>query len=421
MIQLIALALQLAPETVHSGGNPILADGRTYSTDPAPLVDGDTLWILAGRDEAPDGVNDFIMNEWQLLSTRNPASGVWRHHPAIARPERVFAWAEPGRAYAGQIVKARDGRFYMYAPVLQRDGDAKDRFAIGVAVADRPTGPWRDAHPSGPIISQTVPVANDIQNIDPTVLIDDAKGGDGRVYIYWGTFGRLRAMELAPDMVTPKGPRAGRDRRDRLFRGAVAPEAARHLLSALRREQYRTRQPLHPDAVPCLPGLCLGAFADGTMDLSRRGAAPGVLDHLACRRGGVQRPLVSDLSHGRREGRGAFPPLGRDRSDGLGRQRLAPRHPPHPADQGAHASRRPDPQCGFNRLAHRLQRPRPEAILDRRAKRRQSPQRPTATRHVGQLDEAEPGQRLDRISLAPAGDAERGPHPLLRRPPGRLG
>lgn len=201
-----ALLAPAASETIHSRGNPILADGRSYSTDPAPFVVGDTLWILAGRDEAPDGVNDFIMNEWQLLSTRDPASGTWRHDPAIARPEAVFAWAEPGRAYAGQIVKARDGRFYLYAPVLQREGSAapgtRDRFAIGVAVADRPTGPWRDAHPAGPIVSQSVPVANTIQNIDPTVLIDT----DGRVYLYWGTFGRLRAIELASDMVTPKGP-----------------------------------------------------------------------------------------------------------------------------------------------------------------------------------------------------------------------
>jgi hypothetical protein len=165
------------------------------------MVDGDALWILAGRDEAPLNVNDFIMNEWQLLSTTDPASGKWRHYPAIARPETVFAWAEPGRAYAGQIVKGSDGRFYLYAPVLQRDGDAADRFAIGVAVADRVTGPWRDAHPSGPIVSQRVPVHNDIQNIDPTVLVDD----DGRVYMYWGTFGQLRGIELARDMLTPVG------------------------------------------------------------------------------------------------------------------------------------------------------------------------------------------------------------------------
>ena len=47
-----------------------------------------------------------------------------------------------------------------------------------------------------------MPQANDIQNIDPTVLVDD----DGRVYIYWGTFGQLRGMELARDMVTPASP-----------------------------------------------------------------------------------------------------------------------------------------------------------------------------------------------------------------------
>src|SRR3546814_7641844 len=54
-----------------------------------------------------------------------------------------------------------------------KESGAKDRFAIGVAVADSPLGPWRDAHPAGPIISQRVPQANEIQNIDPTVLVDD--------------------------------------------------------------------------------------------------------------------------------------------------------------------------------------------------------------------------------------------------------
>ncbi|KQN93004.1 glycosyl hydrolase family 43 [Sphingomonas sp. Leaf231] len=201
MAALPAIVLAQDRSPVTAPGNPILADGRYYSTDPAPVVNGDTLWILAGRDEAPAGVNDFIMNEWQLLSTQDPASGRWRHHPAIAKPEAVFPWAEPGRAYAGQIVKGPDRRFYLYAPVLQRVSAAQDRFAIGVAVADRITGPWRDAHPAGPIASQLMPVRNDIQNIDPTVLID----GDGRVYMYWGTFGQLRGVELARDMVTLKG------------------------------------------------------------------------------------------------------------------------------------------------------------------------------------------------------------------------
>ncbi|AXB79524.1 glycosyl hydrolase family 43 [Novosphingobium sp. P6W] len=199
---LAAPAAAQAARELTIPGNPILADGDYYSTDPAPFVADGQLWILAGRDQAPPDVNDFIMGEWQILKTADPASGKWMHYPAIAKPENVFAWAEEARAYAGQIIQGPDKRYYLYAPVLEKSSDAQDRFAIGVAVSDNPVGPWRDAHPAGPIISQRVPVSNNIQNIDPTVLIDD----DGKVYIYWGTFGQLRAMELARDMITPKGP-----------------------------------------------------------------------------------------------------------------------------------------------------------------------------------------------------------------------
>lgn len=196
-----AAAQALKPETIHSAGNPILSDGSYYSADPAPIVVGDTLYILAGRDEAPPAVNNFIMNEWQIFSTRNVASHQWLHYPAIARPETLFAWSKPGHAYAGQIIQGPDKRFYMYSPVQEGKREHADPFVIGVAVADSPLGPWKDAHPAGPIVSQSLPEPNNIQNIDPTVFVDH----DGRVYLYWGTFGRLRGIELEPDMVTPKG------------------------------------------------------------------------------------------------------------------------------------------------------------------------------------------------------------------------
>jgi len=181
--------------------NPIIGDGSYYSADPAPVVAGDTLYIWAGRDEAPPDVNDFIMKEWQVLATTDVKSGRWTHYPRLLRPEQVFAWAAPARAYASQVVRGPDRRFYLYAPVIEANSRAEDSFAIGVAVADSPLGPWKDAHPAGPIVSQSLPTPNRIQNIDPTVLVDD----DGRVYMYWGTFGQLRGVELAADMVTPKG------------------------------------------------------------------------------------------------------------------------------------------------------------------------------------------------------------------------
>ena len=141
------------------------------------------------------------MPAWGLFLTRDVASKQWQLYPDFLRPEQVFAWAKPGRAYAGQIVQAADKRFYLYAPVEQAHANDQDPFAIGVAVADSVLGPWKDAHPQGPIVSQSTPERNRIQNIDPTVLVDR----NGRVFLYWGTFGQLRGIELAPDMVTPKG------------------------------------------------------------------------------------------------------------------------------------------------------------------------------------------------------------------------
>ena len=194
-------AQELQPRVIHSAGNPILSDGSYYSADPAPIVVGDTLYILAGRDEAPPNINNFIMNEWQLFATKDVALKRWLHYPGIARPETLFSWSKPGHAYAGQIVQGPDKRFYLYAPVQEGRREHSDPFVIGVAVADSPLGPWKDAHPSGPIVSQSDPEPNKIQNIDPTVMVDN----DGRVYLYWGTFGRLLGVELEQDMVTPKG------------------------------------------------------------------------------------------------------------------------------------------------------------------------------------------------------------------------
>ena len=185
---------------IQGKGNPILGDGSYYSADPAPVVSNGKLYILAGRDEAPQDVNDFIMNEWQVFATSDVASHRWTHYPSFLRPEQVFHWAAPGHAYAGQIVQAKDGRYYLYAPVIEANSTNEDHFAIGVAVGDSPLGPWVDAHPAGPIVSQSTAGANRMQNIDPTAFVDK----DGRAYLYWGTFGQLRGAELESDMVTLK-------------------------------------------------------------------------------------------------------------------------------------------------------------------------------------------------------------------------
>ncbi|MEU4561199.1 family 43 glycosylhydrolase [Actinoplanes sp. NPDC023936] len=185
--------------TLTSTTNPIIKDGSYYSADPAPLVADGNLLVYTGHDEAGPAVNDFVMNEWGALATSDVAAGVWTHYPSLMRPEDVFSWATPGRAYAGQVVRGPDGRYYWYVPVSERDSTAANTFAIGVAVSDTPTGPWTD-HVGGPLISQRTPAANTIENIDPTILVEGE-----RVFVYWGTFGQLRRLEFRADMRTPVG------------------------------------------------------------------------------------------------------------------------------------------------------------------------------------------------------------------------
>ncbi|MCW3491875.1 family 43 glycosylhydrolase [Microbacterium sp. SSM24] len=196
----VALVAALIPATAGMAAteNPIIGDGSVYSADPSLLADGDTLYIHAGRDEAGTTTNDFIMNEWQAFSTTDVDGGAWQHHPSLMRPETVFDWATPGRAYAGQVVKGVDGRFYWYVPVHEAASTAADKFGIGVAVSSSPLGPWTD-HAGGPIVSQAI-LGNDAHNIDPTVLVDG-----GRVWMYWGSFSRLMAIELQSDMKTRIG------------------------------------------------------------------------------------------------------------------------------------------------------------------------------------------------------------------------
>lgn len=87
----------------------------------------------------------------------------------------------------------RDGRYYYYfaANDIQSDDEPG---GIGVAMADRPEGPYRDAL-GKPLIDKFV---NGAQPIDPHVFLDD----DGSAYLYYGGWGRCNVVRLNDDMVS---------------------------------------------------------------------------------------------------------------------------------------------------------------------------------------------------------------------------
>ncbi|MBW3553196.1 MAG: family 43 glycosylhydrolase [Gemmatimonadetes bacterium] len=185
-------------------GNPIVLD--MFTADPAALVHDGRLYIFTGRDEASPAQADFVMREWHAFSSAAPDSdpAVWEHHGALLSLDD-FAWAD-ANAWASEVVRGPEGRFYWFVSTRWADAPREgDPMSIGVAVADHPLGPYRDAI-GGPLITQRLENASD-HNIDPTVLVAD----DG-IHMYWGSFWSPRyvrvgdsMIELAGEVRTPEG------------------------------------------------------------------------------------------------------------------------------------------------------------------------------------------------------------------------
>lgn len=162
-----------ANDSKVQNNNPIIND--TYIGDPAALVYNEKVYLYAGHDEAPNDFNFYKMNEWLVYSSADMIQ--WQEHPV---PLKVtdFAWAK-GDAWAAQVIE-RNGKFYWYVSVSHGTINGK---AIGVAISDSPTGPFKDALGKA-LITNDMTTQTQItwDDIDPTVYIDD----DGQGYLFWG-------------------------------------------------------------------------------------------------------------------------------------------------------------------------------------------------------------------------------------------
>ena len=174
------------------GSNPIIRD--RFTADPAPLVVGDRLYLYVGHDEASDG-EMFNMREWLVYSTGDMRR--WTYHGPIMRVTD-FRWASRD-AWASQVIQ-RNGRYWLYAAV-EHDATHPGK-AIGVAVSDRPTGPFVDARGSALITNGMTPKGtHSWEDIDPTVFTD----ADGTTWIAWGNR-QCYIARLSPNMVEIDGP-----------------------------------------------------------------------------------------------------------------------------------------------------------------------------------------------------------------------
>ncbi len=141
------------------------------------------LTVLDGRFylfPTSDGFPDWSATEFRAFSSSD--LGSWIDHGRFFSLPHDTSWA---RAHAwAPAVAQRNGLYYLYFTA--------DRESIGVAVADSPTGPFRDL--GRPLISEGQFAG---RAIDPAVFVDH----DGTVYLLWGN-GVSHLVALGEDMVS---------------------------------------------------------------------------------------------------------------------------------------------------------------------------------------------------------------------------
>jgi len=151
-------------------------DGRWYAygtTD--PLREGEHVF-----HKVPIAVSDDLVS-WSYAG--DALSG-------------VPAYAAPGAGFWAPDVRYLDGRYVMYYTVTDTrvSPDGGD-FAIGVATAPTPTGPW--THSDSPVVApRPGPFGGWWWTLDPSQFTDV----DGRRYLYFGSyFGGVWVTELSAD------------------------------------------------------------------------------------------------------------------------------------------------------------------------------------------------------------------------------
>ena len=187
LVNIALWALVCLVPSVSFADNPIVQ--TNYTADPAAMVHDGRVYVFTGHDEdvsvnGPYGL--FTMNEWRCYSSADMVN--WTDHGSPLN-YKTFAWSS-GDAWASQAI-FRNGKFYVYVPITSKD---LKKQVIGVAVSDKPMGPYKDAL-NKPIVSGA-----DCNEIDPTVFIDD----DGQAYMYWGN-PTACYVKLNEDMISYQG------------------------------------------------------------------------------------------------------------------------------------------------------------------------------------------------------------------------
>lgn len=178
----LLLSAALATAGALQAQNPIISG--QFTADPTARVFNGKVYLYPSHD-IPSPIDRlkewFCMADYHVFSSSDLTE--WEDHGVIVSQDKV-PWVENGSytMWAPDCVE-KNGQYYFYFPATPK---GEKGFGVGVAVADRPEGPFRP---------MWRPIKG-IQGIDPCVLVDR----DGQSYIYWSGMG-LRVARLKDNMM----------------------------------------------------------------------------------------------------------------------------------------------------------------------------------------------------------------------------
>ncbi len=173
--------LLLGLSAILEAQNPIVRD--QFTADPTARVFNNKIYLYPSHDiPAPD---DYARKDWFCMADYHVFSSEdltdWTDHGVILTQQQV-PWGNPnGYSMWAPDCVYKDGKYYFYFPDAPREGRG---FAIGVATADSPEGPF---------VCEPAPIKG-IMGIDPCVLMLHSEA-----YIYWGGMG-IRGAKLKSNM-----------------------------------------------------------------------------------------------------------------------------------------------------------------------------------------------------------------------------
>ena len=167
-------------------GNPILPG---FHADPEVLYSNKTkrYYIYSTTDGHPG------WGGWYFTCYSSKDLANWQYEGVTLDVLKDTRWSL-GNAWAPAIIEKKvDGKYKYYFYYSANTGKAK---AIGVAVADSPTGPFTDF--GKPIVDKRPEGQHNGQQIDVDVLSDP---NTGKSYLYWGN-GYMAGAVLNDDMTS---------------------------------------------------------------------------------------------------------------------------------------------------------------------------------------------------------------------------